>query len=78
MLNHTIKWINNFENMNFMMYWQGIKYFNQICFMVNELSQYDMIIAFKQKWVRKYWTLTIMEHMETKEIHNYVIDIKKW
>ncbi len=26
MLNHTIRWINNFENMNFMMYWQEIKY----------------------------------------------------
>jgi len=26
MLNHTIRWINNFENINFMMYWQGIKY----------------------------------------------------
>jgi hypothetical protein len=45
--------------------------------MVNELSQYDMGIAFKQKWVRKYWIL-IMEHMETKEIHNYVINLKKW
>jgi hypothetical protein len=33
--------------------------------MVNELSQYDMGIAFKQMWVRKYWTLTTMEHMET-------------
>ncbi len=49
-----------------------------LCFMVNELSQYDMGIAFKQKWVKKYWTLTIMEHMETKEIHNYVININKW
>jgi len=46
--------------------------------MVNELSQYDMGIAFKQKWVRKYWTLTTMEHMETKEIHNYVINLNKW
>ncbi len=34
--------------------------------MVNELSQYDLGIAFKQKWVRKYWTLPTMEHMETK------------
>jgi hypothetical protein len=46
--------------------------------MVNELSQYDMGIAFKQKGVRKYWTLTTMGHMETKEIHNYVIDLNKW
>jgi hypothetical protein len=49
--------------------------------MVNELSQYDMGITFKQKWVRKYWTLTTIEHMEnmeTKDIHNYVIDLKKW
>jgi hypothetical protein len=38
-----------------------------LCFMVNELSQYDTSIAFKQKWVRKYWTLTIMEHMENKK-----------
>jgi hypothetical protein len=45
--------------------------------MVNELSQYDMGITFKQKWVRKYWTLTTMEHMEIKEIHNYVIDLNK-
>jgi hypothetical protein len=37
-----------------------------------------MGIIFKQKWVRKYWTLTTMEHMETKEIHNYVIDLNKW
>jgi hypothetical protein len=45
--------------------------------MVNELSQYDTCIAFKQKCVKKYWTLTIMEHMETKEIHNYVINLNK-
>jgi hypothetical protein len=46
--------------------------------MVNELSQYDMDIAFKQMWVRNYWTLTTMEHMETMDIHNYVIDLNKW
>ncbi len=47
--------MNNFENMNFMMYWRGIKYFKKkLCFIVNELSQYDMGITFKQKWVRKY------------------------
>jgi hypothetical protein len=34
-------------------------------------------IAFKQKCVRKYWPLTTIEHMETKEIHNYVIDLNK-
>ncbi len=46
--------------------------------MVNELSQYDMGIASKQKWVKKYWILTIMEHMETKKIENHVIDLNKW
>jgi hypothetical protein len=46
--------------------------------MVNELSQYDTGIAFKQKCVKKYWTLTTMEHMETKDIHNFVIDQNKW
>jgi hypothetical protein len=51
--------INNFENMNFMMCWQGIKYiyiyiYIYLCFMINELSQYDTNIAFKQKRVRKY------------------------
>jgi hypothetical protein len=46
--------------------------------MVNELSQYDMGITFKQKWAKKYWILTTMEHMEIKEIHNYVIDLNKW
>ncbi len=30
MLNHTIRRINNFENMNFMMYRQGIKYLKNI------------------------------------------------
>ncbi len=25
-----------------------------LCFIVNELSQYDTCITFKQKWVRKY------------------------
>jgi hypothetical protein len=30
MLNHTIRWTNNFENMNFMMYWWWIKYFKNI------------------------------------------------
>jgi hypothetical protein len=49
-----------------------------LCFIVNELSQYGMGIAFKQKWVKKYWTLTTMEHMEIKNIHNYVIDQNKW
>jgi hypothetical protein len=49
-----------------------------ICSMIKELSQYDMGIAFKQKWVKKYWTLITMEHMETKEIHNYAIDLNKW
>jgi hypothetical protein len=44
--------------------------------MVNELSQYYMGFTFKQKWV-KILTLTAMEHMETKEIHNYVIDLNK-
>jgi hypothetical protein len=43
--------------------------------MVNGLSEYDTCIAFKQKWVRKYWTLTTMEHMETKDIHNYAINL---
>jgi len=46
--------------------------------MVNELSQYDTGIAFKQKWVKKYWTSIIMKHMETKEIHNYVLHSNKW
>jgi len=46
--------------------------------MVNELSQYDMSIAFKLMWVKKYLTLTTMEQMETKDIHNYVIDLNKW
>ncbi len=46
--------------------------------MVNGLSQYDIGIAFKQKWIRKYWTLTIMKHMETKYFRNYVIDINNW
>jgi hypothetical protein len=47
-------------------------------FMVNELSQYDMGIAFKQNCVRKYWTLITMEHTETKDIHDYVINLNKW
>ncbi len=64
--------------MNFMMYWQGIKFFKIFfCFMVNELSKYNMGIAFKQKWVRKYSNLTTMEHMELKVIDNYVIDLNK-
>jgi hypothetical protein len=46
--------------------------------MINELSQYDINIAFKQKWVRKYWILTTMEQIEIKEIHNYVINLNKW
>jgi hypothetical protein len=46
--------------------------------MVNELSQYDMGIAFKQKWVREYWILTTMEHMETKDINNHFINLNKW
>jgi hypothetical protein len=46
--------------------------------MVNELSQYDTCIAFKQKWVKTYWTLITMEHMETKDNHNYGIDLNKW
>ncbi len=46
--------------------------------MVNELSQYDMGIAFKQKWVRKYWTLINMEHMKISDIHNYAIDLNNW
>ncbi len=38
-----------------MMYWWGIKYLKIfLCFMVNELLQYDTSIAFKQKCVRKY------------------------
>jgi hypothetical protein len=46
--------------------------------MVNELSQYDMGVVFKQKWVKKYWISTIMGHMETKEIHNYTINLNNW
>jgi hypothetical protein len=45
--------------------------------MVNELSKYDTSIVFKQKWVRKYLSLIFMEHMETKEIHNYVTNLNK-
>ncbi len=38
-----------------MMYWRGVKYLKLfLCFMVNELSQYDTGIAFKQKWAKKY------------------------
>ncbi len=37
-----------------------------------------MGIAIKQKWVKKYGTLTTMEHMEKEDIHNYVIDINNW
>jgi len=55
--------------------WNILKIF--LCFMINELSQYDMGIAFKQKWVKKYWILTTMEHMETTKIKNYVIDLNK-
>jgi len=43
--------------------------------MVNELSPYDTGIPFKQKWVRKYWTLIIIKHIEMKDIHNYAIDL---
>jgi len=44
--------------------------------MVNELSQCNTcIITFKQKWIKIYWILTTMEHMETKETHNYAIDL---
>jgi len=46
--------------------------------MVNELSPYDSTIAFKQKWVRKYWILTTIKHMETKEIYNYAIGLNNW
>jgi len=46
--------------------------------MIIELSQYDMGTTFKLKWVKKYWTSTTMEHMETKDIHNYVINLDKW
>jgi hypothetical protein len=46
--------------------------------MVNELSPYDIGITFKQMWVTKYWALTTTKHMETKEIHNYVIDLNNW
>jgi hypothetical protein len=42
--------------------------------MINELSQYNMSTFFQQKWIKKDWILTTMEHMKTKEIHNYVID----
>jgi hypothetical protein len=45
--------------------------------MVNELSQYDTGITFKQKWVRKYKILTTTRHMKIKEIHNFVIDLNK-
>jgi len=45
-------------------------------FMDNELSKYDIGIIYFLKWARNYWTLIIMEHMETKEIHNHVIDQK--
>jgi hypothetical protein len=46
--------------------------------MVDELSQYDMGIGFKQKCIRKSWTSTTMKHMQTKEIHNSVIDLNNW
>jgi hypothetical protein len=46
--------------------------------MVNELSQFDMGITFKQKWAKKYWTLATMKHMKTNEIHNYAINLNKW
>ncbi len=56
----------------------GSQILKKKCLMVNEISQYDMSIPFKQKWVRKYWTLTTMEHMEINDIHNYDIDINNW
>ncbi len=31
----------------------------------NELSEYDMGIVIKQKWVRKYWST--MEYMEQRK-----------
>jgi hypothetical protein len=48
MLNHIVRSINNFENMNFMIYWWGIKYLKIfICFMVNAISHDDSGIALK-------------------------------
>ncbi len=39
--------------MNFMMYWWGINFFkNMSCFMVNELSQYDMVIPLNKSGLR--------------------------
>jgi hypothetical protein len=62
-----------------MMYWQKIKYLNNIlCFIINEVSEYNTNIAFKQKWVWKHWILTNMKQMKTKKIHNYAIDLNNW
>ncbi len=46
--------------------------------MVNEFLPYGTGITFKQKWFRKYWTLTIIKHMETREIHINVIELNNW
>jgi len=45
--------------------------------MVNELSQYDTNIAFNKSGLGNIELLTIMEQMETKEIHNYIINLNK-
>jgi hypothetical protein len=79
MLNHITRWINNFKTWISWCISEESNIFKIfLCFMVNELSKYDMGIAFKQKWVWKYWTLKIMEHMEIKKIQNYVEKDIEW
>jgi hypothetical protein len=33
------------------------------------------VLHLNKSGLGKYWTLTIMEHMETKEIYNFDIDL---
>ncbi len=72
MLNHIVRWINHFENMNFMIYWWEIEYLKNILMfhgeckypMMMQVLHLNSIILFK-------WPFTV-------NVKNFVIPSFTW
>jgi len=72
MLNHIVKQINNFENMNFMIYWQGIKYFFKNLMFQGE-CKYPMMMQ-----VLHLNSITLFKWPSTINMKNFAIPSFTW
>jgi len=72
MLIHIERWTNNFENMNFMMYWWGNQVFNYFFNVLWLMDYHNMIWVFHLKFV------TLLKWPSTINVTNFAIPSFIW